>query len=361
MPTSDSSSSPPVPAIAGHHTAGGSGVLGDSAGVGVFGESTGVAPATGVQGASTDGRGVTGESGSSQGVLGVSRTNNGVQGNCGSRDASGVYGENGDGWGAAGRTRGAGDRAGVWGDHLGDGPGVFGTGYTGVFGASNQPQGAGVQGSNNGGPLASGVFGTSTGGAGVKGLTFDGAAVFGECLTRTGLAGRFDGNVVVSGSITKGGGSFVIDHPLDPANKYLRHSFVESPDMMNVYNGIAVLDATGEADVQLPIWFEALNDDYRYNLTPIGAPGPNLYVADEVGENRFRIAGGTAGTRVSWQVTGIRRDPYAVHHRVLVEEDKPEQERGRYLHPTEHGLPDSLAIRRARDLRVDAAIALAGT
>ena len=31
--------------------------------------------------------------------------------------------------------------------------------------------------------------------------------------------------------------AFVIDHPLDPANKYLSHCSVESPDVMNLYNG----------------------------------------------------------------------------------------------------------------------------
>lgn len=46
-----------------------------------------------------------------------------------------------------------------------------------------------------------------------------------------------DGNVAVQNTLSKGGGSFKIDHPLDPENKYLYHSFVESPDMMNVYNG----------------------------------------------------------------------------------------------------------------------------
>jgi len=46
----------------------------------------------------------------------------------------------------------------------------------------------------------------------------------------------------VTGKLTKGSGSFKIDHPLDPANKYLSHSFVESPDMMNVYNGNIITD-----------------------------------------------------------------------------------------------------------------------
>ena len=50
------------------------------------------------------------------------------------------------------------------------------------------------------------------------------------------------GNVDVIGTLSKGGGSFKIDHPLDPANKYLYHSFVESPDMKNMYDGNVTTD-----------------------------------------------------------------------------------------------------------------------
>src|SRR5262249_16447633 len=128
-------------------------------------------------------------------------------------------------------------------------------------------------------------------------------------------------------------GSFKIDHPLDPANKYLYHSFVESPDMMNIYNGMVTLDDQGEAAVFLPDWFEALNRDFRYQLTAVGVPGPSLYIAQEISDHRFRIAGGHPGGKVSWQVTGIRKDPFAEKHRIPVEEDKPTHERGTYLHP----------------------------
>jgi hypothetical protein len=128
--------------------------------------------------------------------------------------------------------------------------------------------------------------------------------------------------MAVTGTLTKGAGSFRIDHPLDPDHKYLSHSFVESPDMMNVYNGNATLDAEGRATVELPDYFEALNRDFRYQLTAIGAPGPNLYIAEGVKQNRFRIAGGRPYAHVSWQVTGVRQDTYAEEHRIKVEEDK---------------------------------------
>jgi len=149
----------------------------------------------------------------------------------------------------------------------------------------------------------------------------------------SGYAGYFDGNVYVNGTLAKSAGSFKIDHPLDPANRYLMHSFVESPDMKNIYDGIVQLDQNGEAWVQLPGYFQALNRDFRYQLTPIGGPGPGLYIASEIEDNRFQIAGGEAGLEVSWQVTGIRQDPYAEAYPIPVETMKPAEERGTYLHP----------------------------
>ncbi|HMC58878.1 MAG TPA: hypothetical protein VKJ01_06790, partial [Candidatus Solibacter sp.] len=100
------------------------------------------------------------------------------------------------------------------------------------------------------------------------------------------------GNVHITGNLSKGGGSFKIDHPLDPANKYLYHSFVESPDMMNIYNGVATLDARGAVWITLPDYFGALNRDFRYQLTSMGRPQPELYIAKEISGSRFRIAGG---------------------------------------------------------------------
>jgi hypothetical protein len=159
-------------------------------------------------------------------------------------------------------------------------------------------------------------------------------------------AGYFFGNTHVQGTLSKSAGAFKIDHPLDPQNRYLQHSFVESPDMMNVYNGNVVLNAQGEALVPLPDYFEALNQDFRYQLTCIGGYAP-IYVADKIADNRFRIAGGTAGLEVSWQVTGIRKDAYAQAHRLSVEVEKRPDERGRYLHPELFGQEAARAIGRA--------------
>jgi len=149
---------------------------------------------------------------------------------------------------------------------------------------------------------------------------------------------------LIVGIIVKSAGSFRIDHPLDPANKYLCHSFVESPDMKNIYDGVVMLDGSGEAWVDLPDWFDALNRDFCYQLTAVGAPGPNLYIAEKIFNNRFKIAGGTPGMEVSWQVTGIRQDAFANAHRIPVEEEKLGDKRGKYLHPKEHGVSETMGI-----------------
>lgn len=327
-----------------------------------------------------------------QGVLGQSQTGRGVVGT--SRDSNGIFGNSVNTW----AIRGEGQWGGVYALTFGTGSDAIrgensatsGASW-GVVGTSASPTGRGVAGFNSAATgNAEGVFGTtsSTGGRGVSGVASatsgatygvygqsssanNGAGVRGQgpyvgvwgAATSTsginwgvygasssssgyggyftvpagGVAGRFIGNVQISGSLSKSSGSFVIDHPLDPENKYLYHSFVESPDMMNVYNGVASLDADGAAWVELPAYFEALNRDYRYQLTPIGGPGPNLHIAQEVQDNRFQIAGGSPSQRVSWQVTGIRQDPYALANPIVVEVNKPAGEQGTLLHPEAHG------------------------
>lgn len=121
---------------------------------------------------------------------------------------------------------------------------------------------------------------------------------------------NFLGNLTVVGALSKGAGTFEIDHPLDPTNKLLFHSFVESPDVKNIYDGMAKLDENGEATVMLPDYFEALNKDFRYLWTPIGESMPGLYIKEEIQGNQFTIAGGKPRGKVSWQVTSIRHDAY---------------------------------------------------
>ncbi len=149
--------------------------------------------------------------------------------------------------------------------------------------------------------------------------------------------------VAVVGTLSKGGGSFMIDHPLDPANKYLYHSFVESPDMKNIYDGTTTTDGAGLATVTLPDWFETLNRDFRYQLTVIGQFAQAI-VASKVANNQFRIQTDKPNVEVSWQVTGIRQDAFANANRIPVEVEKAPADRGRYLYPEAIGAPATARI-----------------
>jgi hypothetical protein len=114
--------------------------------------------------------------------------------------------------------------------------------------------------------------------------------------------------------------------------------------MLDVASGNVVLDAEGQATVTLPDWFQTANRDFRYEFAPIGAPAPGLYVAQEVQNNTFKLAGGKAGLKVSWQVTGVRQDPYANDHPLQVEQPKPSDEKGTYLYPKGYDQPDSKGL-----------------
>jgi hypothetical protein len=152
-------------------------------------------------------------------------------------------------------------------------------------------------------------------------------------------------NLNVLGSISKAAGSFVIDDPLDPKNKLLYHSFVESPDAMDIYDGIAALDTNGQATIELPDYFDALNDDVQYQVKPIGQPMPDLHISQQEKNDKFGVAGGVTGGKISWQITGVRHDAYILAHPIVpVVEKGPGQlvSKGQYLYPAgyEHSYSD---------------------
>src|SRR5215213_8141479 len=224
---------------------------------------------TGVLGRSESGFGVKGETDSGDGMFGMSKTGVGVRAQ--SNDGYAVHGESMSGYGVLGKSK---VLSGVWG--LSD--------------------------------TDAGVVGQSTSSVGLYGHSNNSYGVYAVSYSEKNIAALLAGNVTVTGNLEKAGGSFKIDHPLDPANKYLYHSFVESPDMKNVYDGVVVLDNKGEAEIDLPDWFSALNKDFRY------------------------------------QLTAIRQDPWANANPIEVEEDKPDKERGYYLHPDLYGPPEEKGI-----------------
>jgi hypothetical protein len=154
----------------------------------------------------------------------------------------------------------------------------------------------------------------------------------------SGYAGYFSGSVFATGSITPSASEVKLDHPLDPANKYLVHASVESSEMKNIYDGNITTDADGHATVQLPEWFEALNRDFRYQLTVIGQFAQAI-IAHKIENNQFEIRTSAPNVEVSWQVTGVRQDAYARANPLVVEQEKAAPTRGYYIHPELFGAP----------------------
>lgn len=150
-------------------------------------------------------------------------------------------------------------------------------------------------------------------------------------------AGYFSGLLYAS-SAASSVKAFMIDHPLDPANKLLLHSSVESSDMMNLYNGNITTDANGEAVVTLPDYFMALNQDFKYQLTCIGTFAQAI-VSEEIQNGVFKIKTDKPNVKVSWQVAGVRHDAAANYYRIKNEVDKVGVEKGFYLVPEAYGLP----------------------
>ena len=229
--------------------------------------------------------------------------------------------------------------------------------------------GAGGTGNNFSSTSGQGVVGTGGQGGfqeadGTGGMFFGGTAGgFGgigiEVFQGSDIAGFFSGDIVVTGAISAGTKDFKIDHPLDPANKYLSHASIESSEMINIYSGNVTTDAEGDAQVRLPDWFETVNTDFRYQLTVIGQFAQAM-VSSRVSGHQFAIKTDKPNVDVSWQITGVRQDAFAKAHPLVVEQAKNAHERGFYLHPELYGAPAEKgmawshhpnAIRRARAMQ----------
>lgn len=259
------------------------------------------------------------------------------------RNASGSYGFlGGDTTGVYGYTTAV-NKAAVYGQ--GGGLNAYG-----VRGSHSATQNFGIVGGETSGVMGrvwnaahSGVIGYNgsnigslgTGGMGASGYSPGGYGVYGS--TSSGYAGYFHGDVHVTGTLSKAFGSFVIDHPLEPQNKILRHMFVESPEALCIYRGKIALDASGEAIVALPSYFAALTkeNEATVSLTSVGRPFLTGYewLPDYSG---FRVYG-DPGREISWVAYADRDDPAARKLARPVEEEKgPDNklcDRGKLLNP----------------------------
>ena len=318
------------------------GVSTGDTGTGVYGSTHGTSGEggyTGVWGDSHDATAVQGTSVNDRGVLGItsSAASAGVEGLNRSSGGAGVLGIIGSGSGKS-------STAGVWGDSDASGAGVSGTGNSaigvygkstanwGIYGETGNATYAGTAGLNTGGgpgvyaesSSGSGIYAKS--GSGIAGYFYsnsNGPALYVDNNNSSYVVAQFEGPIDVNGNVvTSGAGAVRLDDPRDPSNRSITHTFVGSSEMKNIYDGVAVLGASGTVTVVLPDWFDVLNRDFRYQLTALGTPQAGLFVSREIIGNSFTIAGGVPGARVSWQVTGVRKDRWAQDHPVAVIENK---------------------------------------
>ena len=188
------------------------------------------------------------------------------------------------------------------------------------------------------------IYGHSSSNTGVWGASVQSYGVFGQ--STSGYAGYFSGSVHVTGYLSKGSGSFVIDHPLDPENKLLRHNFVESPENLLIYRGKAELNSSGEALVEMPDYFKALTkeEEASIHLTPVGRPF--LTGAEWNSDFTTIILYGDNNREVFWEVLVDRDDPVIHELGRPVEEEKGGAntlcEKGKLLYPEAYGYPESM-------------------
>ncbi len=152
------------------------------------------------------------------------------------------------------------------------------------------------------------------------------------------------GKVWVNGDFTVVGTKmFTMDHPLDPTNKTLMHAAAESNEVINFYSGNVTTNASGKATVSLPDYFEALNKDFRYQLTVVGTFAQAI-ISREVSNNQFEIATNQPNVKVSWEVKGVRNDAHMRKFPFVAVEEKSAAQKGKYIDPAAYNQPESKRV-----------------
>lgn len=152
------------------------------------------------------------------------------------------------------------------------------------------------------------------------------------------------GKVVVNGDFTAiGVKAFTMDHPLDPLNKTLMHAAIESNEVLNEYSGNITTNASGKAIVTLPDYFEAINTDFRYQLTVIGSFSQAI-ISKKITNNQFEITTNNPNVEVSWEVKGVRNDAHMKKTPFVAEQEKSPAQKGKYIDPMAYNQPESARV-----------------
>lgn len=142
------------------------------------------------------------------------------------------------------------------------------------------------------------------------------SSTFGDIHTLTN-----SGNLTIRGTIAKGGGTFLIDHPLDPLNKNLRHGFVESTEYLNLYRGLGTLE-NGRFDIDIDAvfgmsdgTFAALNADVMVTSLQNQNGFERVCIQGDPSTGKFTIVceNETSTAVIAWMVSGRRKDAFVLH------------------------------------------------
>jgi hypothetical protein len=176
-------------------------------------------------------------------------------------------------------------------------------------------------------------------------ISVTGASYLNQLFVDGNTTSYISGSLHITGDLSVNGSKdFRIDHPLDPANKTLTHSCIESNERLLMYSGTVVTDGNGDATIGLPSYFEALNINYRYQLTVVGEEFAQARVSRKINNNRFSIKTDKPNIEICWEVTGDRNDAYSKAHPLVVEEEKKPEDRGKYYSPELFGQPKEMRI-----------------
>jgi len=168
---------------------------------------------------------------------------------------------------------------------------------------------------------------------------------YGIYQASSGANNYFAGDLDIGGELSKGSGTFKIDHPLFPTEKFLYHGFVEAPQYDLIYRGIVQLVA-GKATIDIDATFGMTSGTFA-------ALCHNAVVTSIQNQDGFArckpeaIKGGvftvvcedrSSTDSLSWVVIAERKDPFIINSKstdidghLLVEVDKAEATAGEML------------------------------
>ena len=149
-----------------------------------------------------------------------------------------------------------------------------------------------------------------------------------------------NGNASFSGAVSKGSGSFLIEHPLDSKKDThnLAHSFIEGPQADLIYRGKVVL-SSGAATVNIDAAAGMTSGTFEALCTDV-----QCFTSNETGWTAVKgsVSGATLTIQaqdnsctdtISWMVVGERKDKHMIdtdwtdsNGKVIVEPLKPEDE-----------------------------------